>query len=169
MKNTIHFLLQELRSMLPATVFFFFVFHMIVITENVILQDHNMTITGSAVATIAALIVAKAILLVEAMPFSHWFSSRLWHTVLWKTLLFGTFAVVLRLLEELIPVLFGDENLTTALSAKMAEVSWPHFWLLQMWLITSLLVYCIASELVRELGSDRLKALFFEERKAEKG
>lgn len=155
--------------MLPATLFFLIVFHMILFTQNVILEGYNLTITGSAVATIAALIVAKAILLVEAMPFSHWFSNRLWHTVLWKTLLFGTVAVLLRLLEELIPVFFGDDSLSTALSEKLAEVSWLHFWLVQMWLITSLLVYCIASELVRELGADRLKALFFEERKTEKG
>jgi hypothetical protein len=39
------------------------------------------------------------------------------------------------------------------------EVSWPHFWVVLMWVAFSLLAYSTAVELIRALGKDRAKAL----------
>jgi hypothetical protein len=41
------------------------------------------------------------------------------------------------------------------------EVDWPHFWTIQIWLTVLLLVYCTMQELLRALGHDKVRELFF--------
>ena len=43
----------------------------------------------------------------------------------------------------------------------LAEFNWPHFWAIQILLGVLILMYCVASELARVIGRDKLKAIFF--------
>jgi hypothetical protein len=129
------------------------------LTKNVILEGYNITTTGAAVATVGALIVAKAILVVEKLPIARLFSGRMLHNILWKALLFSAVSVLFRVVEELIPLLAKHNGLVTAATHLLEEVSWPHFWILQMWLYASLLLYCLAAELVRLIGAVKVKGM----------
>jgi len=132
---------------------------MILITKNVILEDYHITTTGAAVATVGALIVAKAILMVEKLPIARLFSGRMLSNILWKTLLFSAVSLLFRFIEELIPLIAKHNGFVTAATHLFDEVSWPHFWVLQMWLYTSLLLYCLASEFVDMFGAVKVKGM----------
>jgi hypothetical protein len=41
------------------------------------------------------------------------------------------------------------------------EVVWPHFWAIQLWLLVLLFLYCALRELVRALGADEVRRMFF--------
>jgi len=41
------------------------------------------------------------------------------------------------------------------------EIVWPHFWAIQLWLLVLLFFYCALRELVRALGADRVRRMFF--------
>ena len=43
----------------------------------------------------------------------------------------------------------------------MEGIVWPLFWLVQMWLLVLLFVYCTLRELIRAIGKRKLTALFF--------
>jgi hypothetical protein len=43
----------------------------------------------------------------------------------------------------------------------MAETVWPHFWLIQIWLLVLFFVYCSLRELVRAIGRDKVIKMFF--------
>jgi hypothetical protein len=150
---------REMREAVPALLFFLVVFHMLLITKNVVLEDYHITTTGATIATVGALIVAKAILVAEKLPVARLFSGRMLYNILWKTLLFSAVTLLFRLVEELIPLLAKHNGLVTAATHLFEEVSWPHFWVLQMWLYASLLLYCLASELMHMIGVVKVKGI----------
>jgi hypothetical protein len=150
---------REIREAVPALLFFLVVFHMILITKNVLLQEYHITTTGAAIATVGALIVSKAILVVEKLPLARLFSSRMLYNILWKTLLFSAVSLLFRFVEELIPLIAKYNGLVTAATHLLEEVSWPHFWVLQMWLYAALLLYCLASELTHMIGAMKVQGM----------
>ena len=150
---------KEIREIVPATIFFLWLFHMIALTKAVIVGDYSITAMRATFATVGALIVAKAILIVENLPIARLFSSRLVFNVLWKTLLFGAVAFLFRFIEELIPLISKHESLVTAIAHVYEEIPWPQFWVFQLWVFSALLLYCLASELVRMVGAEEVKRM----------
>jgi hypothetical protein len=41
------------------------------------------------------------------------------------------------------------------------EVVWPHFWVIQIWVVVLLFVYCAFREFVRAVGSHEVRRMFF--------
>lgn len=155
---------REVREALPSFVLFFTAFHMIAVTKSVILEGHEITATGTAVATVGALIVAKAVLLVEKLPVSRLFSERAIYSILWKTLLFGVVATLFRALEELIHAMTRHGLFAGDAERLVAAVSWPHFLVMQMWLLALLFLYSLAATLASAIGSKNLKTMLLDRR-----
>jgi hypothetical protein len=105
---------------------------MIALTKAVILDDYHITMTGSSIATVGALIVAKALLVAEKLPIARLFSRTMLYNLLWKTLRFSAVAGLFRFVEELMPPIAKHHGLVTAATHLFEEMSWPHFWVLQM-------------------------------------
>jgi hypothetical protein len=150
---------KEIREAVPAFVVFLFLFHMIALTKAVSLDDYSITALRATASTIGALIVAKAILLVEALPIGRLFSSRLMIQVVWKTLLFGAVALLFRFIEEIIPLISKHGGLAAGVKAMFEEISWPLFGVLALWLVGGLFLYCLASELVHMVGAQKIKQM----------
>jgi hypothetical protein len=155
------FVAKEVREVMPATILFLGLFHMIALTKAVALSDFSRSALRATTATVGALIVAKAILLVEALPISRRFARHRVMHLLGKTLLFGTVALLFRFLEEIIELASKHGGLVAATKVIFHEISWPLFWVLALWVLGGLLVYALASELVRAVGSEKVKDIFF--------
>ena len=155
---------KEIREALPAMIFFLPLFHMLALTKAVALHDYSITTLRAVGATVGALIVAKAILVIEALPIPRFFSGRLAVQILWKTILYGVVVLLFKAVEEIIPLASKHGGLVFAARAMYSEVSWPLFGVMALWIIGGLLLYCLASELVHEMGSDRVKGLLFSTR-----
>lgn len=150
---------REAREALPAFLLFFVAFQMIAVTKSVALEEHEITATGATVATVGALIVAKAILLVEKLPISRLFSERAISNILWKTFLFGAVATIFRGLEEIVHTVLRDGMSEYQAKQVAATIAWPHFFVMQMWLLSLLFLYCLAQTLARALGRDTLQVM----------
>ena len=106
MNKTLMFLKKEFLEMLPPTIFFFVVFHVVLFTRALMAKQYAIPITSSAVAIIGALIVGKSILIVDLLPFVNWFRrKRLIYNIVWKTFLYLSLVVFFQFLEELIPLI----------------------------------------------------------------
>src|SRR5215471_12584960 len=68
------FLIKELKEVLPPTLFFATSFNLLVLTINLILADYLASFVSFLVATTAALVVGKSVLVADAMPFLRRFS-----------------------------------------------------------------------------------------------
>src|SRR5262249_31695764 len=88
-RRLIEFLLRELREIWPPTLFFFIGFNLIVFTKRLILEQFLIQYSGFLIATTGALIVGKAVLVVDAMPFLRYFDRRpLAYPILFKAVVY---------------------------------------------------------------------------------
>ena len=152
-------IVRENREMLPALIFFQIAFHMIAVTNAVVLAEHRITGATAAIATVAALIVAKAILIVEKLPLARLFASRLAYNILWRTFLFGAVSVLFRIAEELIRGLVHHEGVGETAGHMVGGMTWTHFLIVQMWLFAMIFLYCFATELVRAIGPAKVREM----------
>lgn len=155
---------KEFKEMLPAVCFFLVTFHMIALTKAVVLSSHGVTALKASMATIAAMMVAKAILVVDKLPIANLFDSVVWHNVIWRTFLFYVVAMAFHLLESTVSFYLQPGSNTFVLSEVMEWVSWQHFAVVQMWLISLLVLFTLVREIVQIVGHDQIVRLIKERR-----
>lgn len=152
---------KEIREALPATIFFLCLFHLIGLTKAVLLDEYSFTAFRAMSATVGALIVAKAVLVVEALAIARLFSVRRIYNILWRTLLYGSVALLFHCVEELIPLVSKYGGVIQAMKAMITEVSWALFAVIALWIICGLFLYTLVSDLVRVVGPDKVKEILF--------
>jgi len=83
-------ILRELRGALPPTIFFFVGFNFIILTTNLLVADYAVAVSDFMLATVAALVVGKAVITANAMAFLKIFDrAPLIQPILFKTDLLG--------------------------------------------------------------------------------
>jgi hypothetical protein len=161
MNKILAFIKKEYQAALPATLYFLLVFHVTAFTRGLMMETYGITPSGSAMATVGALILGKVILILNKFSFPNRFSAQpLIYGILWKTLVFGLFGSMFQLLEEWVPLIFHYGSPVTASQHLLSEIVWPKFWANHIVLLLWLLVYCIMVELIRVLGAPRVRELF---------
>jgi hypothetical protein len=148
---------HEIREMIPVVIYFVITFNIIGFTKALMLREYGIQVSTFVGATVGALLVAKAVLLVGVLPFMEPFPKvPILYNVLWKTLLYALAAVMMQMLEEVIRALLMHGDL-----APVGDALWrPHFWVIQIWLVMVLLVFCAFRELIRVLGAAKTKESF---------
>jgi hypothetical protein len=153
---------RELFEVIPPAIFFFVAFQVIAYTRALMLKEYGIQISTFMAATIGALVVAKVVLIVDLLPFVNRFPDKpLMYNVVWKTAIYMVAALFVRYVEHLIPFVREHRDLAVANRHLLEEVVWPHFWAIQIWLLVLFFVYCSLRELVRVLGRERVRRLFF--------
>ena len=95
------FLLREFREILPPTIFFLIGFNLIVLTTNLLVANYGAKFASFMIATASALIVAKALLVANAMPAIRRFDrAPLIRPILFKTVFYCVAVLIVRLLEQ---------------------------------------------------------------------
>jgi hypothetical protein len=79
----------------------------------------------------------------------------------WKTVLYALVALVLHYLERLFDFWRAAGGFVAGNERLLAEIVWPHFWAVQIVLIVLVLVYCTMVELIRVLGAESVRRMFF--------
>jgi hypothetical protein len=99
------------REILPPTIFFFAGFNLIVLTTNLILAGYLVAFGNFMLATAAALVVGKAVLVTNAMPFlRHYDRAPLIQPILFKTVVYWAVVFVARLLEHFVRFWLIEHN-----------------------------------------------------------
>ncbi|APG28990.1 hypothetical protein A7E78_02520 [Syntrophotalea acetylenivorans] len=153
---------HELVEAIPAAVFFFIAFQVIAFTQALMLRQYGIQVSTFVTATIAALVVAKVVLLADLLPFMSRFRKKpLIFGVLWKTIIYMIAALLVSYIEQLLHFVREHGDLARANRHLLDEVVWPHFWAIQIWLLIIFLVFCSLRELIRILGRERMARIFF--------
>jgi hypothetical protein len=162
MSKFTHSLKHLLHEMIPPVTFFFITFQLLAFTRALMLKRYGIDATTFVAATIGALVAAKVVVLADLLPFINRFPSRpLIYNIAWKTPIYFVAAFVVHYLEELFDCYRKTGGLAAANHQLLDDVIWSRFWAIQIWLMVLLLIYCTADELVRGLGRDRVRELFF--------
>ena len=96
--------LTLLRHMAPPTLFFFFGFNLILWTTRLALAEHGIDVKGFATATVAALLVGKAVPVTDSLRFMARFDGApLIQPILFKSAIYWLCVFLVRLVEALVP------------------------------------------------------------------
>jgi hypothetical protein len=168
-RRTGAFLLREFLEILPPTIFFFIGFNLIVLTTNLILSNYGGQFASFLIATASALIVAKALLIANAMPMiRHYDRAPLLRPILFKTVFYWIAVFIVRLLEHWIRYrLSGQYAFGGFVPHEVATFSWDRFIAIQLWIFVLFLIYVTASEVNHLFGEGELAHILFASRPAE--
>ena len=161
--------LRELREMVPPVIFFFTGFNIIVLTTNLILADYSKSVGNFMLATGAALLVAKAVLIANPLPLMRRYDrAALIRPILFKTVVYWVIVGVVRLLEHFIEFSLVDTHpVRDFLPHMIATFSWHRFAAIQIWILVLFLIYVSATEFSHLLGKGKLWDALFSRRPPE--
>jgi hypothetical protein len=163
------FVLHEFLEMLPPTIFFFVGFNLIVLTTNLLIADYLAAVGSFALATGAALVVGKSVLVANAMAVLRRYDrAPLIQPILFKTVVYWAVVFVARLLEHFIRFWLVEHNpVSEFLPHMISTFSWHRFAPIQIWILVLFLIYVTATELNHLFGHGELRRIFFTYRPSE--
>src|SRR5262249_13623560 len=168
LRRALDWWLVQMRHALPPTIFFFIGFNLILWTKRLILEEHGIDFSGFFTATVAALIVGKAVLVTDSLPFMRRFEGApLIQPILFKSAIYWLCVLIVRLAEGLGHFLAGGGGIALFPAYFVDRFSWPRFLSIQLWLMVLFLVYVTVHELNELFGNGELFRLFFRWRSSE--
>jgi hypothetical protein len=153
---------EEIEALLPPTIFFFIALHLVALFRVLMLKGTGIALGTSASVTVAALILGKAVLIADLLPFINRYPDKpLVYNVGWKTTIYVLIAMLVHYLERLVDFWRGAGGFIAGNQKLLAEIVWPHFWAIQILLVVLILMYCTMRELFRVIGGDKVRRMFF--------
>ncbi len=153
---------EEFFALLPPTIFFFIALHVVAFIHALMLKANGISPMTSVSVAIAAIILGKAVLIADLLPFINRFPEHpLIYNVTWKTLIYLLVSMVIHYLERLVEVWRQAGSLAAANQKLWAEMIWPHFWAIQVVMLVLIIMYCTMHELIRVIGKDKVQRIFF--------
>ena len=141
-------ILQEAREALPPTIFFFVGFNFIVFTTNLLLAEYAVAVSSFMLATIAALVVGKAVLVANAMPYLRRYDrAPLIQPILYKTAFYWVVVFFARLLERFVHFSIEGNSPSDFIPYLRTTFSWHRFSAISLWIFVLFLIYVTASEI----------------------
>ncbi len=156
------FIIKEIREAFPAIVFFAVGFNLVVLTTQLILDDYGAQFAGFMVATTAALLVGKAVLVAKVLPFFRRFDNApLVQPILFKTVVYWAVVFLARFLEKLIEYLLDGGRIGGIPEYVATHFTWHRFAAIQIWIFVLFLIFVAADELNTLFGHGELYKIFF--------
>jgi hypothetical protein len=155
-------ILHELRSALPPTIFFFVGFNFIVLTTNLLVASYAVAVSNFMLATVAALVVGKAVITANAMPFLKIFDrAPLIQPILFKTSIYWVAVFFARLAERFLHFSVDGNPPWDFGEYLISGFSWHRFIAISLWIFVLFLIYVTAAEFSQLIGPAEMRRLLF--------
>ena len=154
---------KEIKAMIPPTLFFLFALYVIALLRHLMLESAGIDIASNVSIVIAALILGKTVVLADLIPIvNRYHHMPLTHNIVWKTALYMVVALLIHYAEMLYHA-WGEAGggFVAANQLLWQELVWAHLLATQIMMFILLAMYCTAHELIRYLGKERVKKIFF--------
>lgn len=144
---------KQIVDLAPVFFFFLFSFTLLKLTESTAINQFGLTSYDISRIFIGAFIVAKAFLLLDQGQFMNYYHDRpLVYGVLWKTSFYFIGTLIFRYLEH---------TFTHTHEEAINIMSAPRFWVIQVWVLVLVIVYCSTRELIQKIGKEKFKTIIF--------
>ncbi len=168
LRRAVTWWLARVKHALPPTIFFFVGFNLILWTKRLILEEHGVEFSGFFTALVAALLVGKAVLVTDNLPFMRRFDGApMIQPILFKSAIYWLCVLIVRLAEELVHFVAAGGAVAAFGDHLVDHFSLPRFLSIQIWLMVLFLVYVTIHELNELFGDGELYRLFFRWRSSE--
>ena len=153
---------EEFFAVLPPTIFFFVALHIVAFVRVLMLKGTGLAPLSTVSIGITALILGKAVLISDMLPFINRFPERpLVYNIAWKTLIYLLVSALIHYLERLYDFSRQAGGIAAGNEKLFAEIVWPHFWAVQIILLVLIFMYCTIHELARVIGKEKMLRTFF--------
>ncbi len=167
-RRAVSWWLAQMKHALPPTIFFFVGFNLILWTKRLILQEHGIEFSGFFTALVAALLIGKAVLVTDNLPFMRRFDGApLIQPILFKSAIYWVCVLIVRLTEELVHFVAAGGAIADFGDHFAGQFPLARFLSIQIWLMVLFLVYVTIHELNELFGNGELYRLFFRWRSSE--
>ena len=153
---------EEFLALIPPTVFFFVALHLVAFVRALMVKGTGLPLSTSLSVTIAALVLGKSVLIADLLPVVNRFPEKpLAYNVVWKTVIYMLVSGVVHYLERLYDFWKEAGGFVAGNELLLHKIVWPHFWAIQIVLFVVIFDYVTMRELVRVIGGDTMKRIFF--------
>ena len=153
---------EEFLAMIPPTIFFFVALHIVALVRALMIKGTGISPLSTGSIAVGALVLGKSVLLADMLPSINRFPEKpLIYNVAWKTLVYTLVAAVIHYLEHLYDFARQAGGIVAGNEKLLAEIVWPHFLAIQIILVVLVVQYCMMRELVRVVGADWFRRIFF--------
>ena len=160
--------LAQVKHALPPTIFFAVGFNLILWTNRLILQEHGIEFSGFFTAIVAALLVGKAVLVTDNLPFMRRFDGApMIQPILFKSAIYWLCVLIVRLAEEFVHFAASGGAIADFGDHLVNQFSLARFLSIQIWLMVLFLVYVTIHEVNELFGDGGVYRLFFRWRSSE--
>ena len=156
-------LLHELRQALPPTVYFLVGFNVIVLTTNLIVAQYNVAVSSFALATVGALLVGKAVVVVNTLPLIRRYGrAPLIQLILYKTVIYWLAVILVRVVERFAQFSIVEGNAPGSFPSHLLhEFSWTRFGAISIWVFILFLTYETAWEFSQLFAPGEIRRFLF--------
>jgi hypothetical protein len=168
LRRAVTWWLAQVKHALPPTIFFLVGFNLILWTKRLILQEQGVEFSGFFTAIVAALLVGKAVLVTDNLPFMRRFDGApMIQPILFKSAIYWVCVLIVRLVEEIAHFVAAGGTIAAFGDHFVNHFSLPRFLSIQIWLMVLFLAYVTIHELNELFGDGELYRLFFRWRSSE--
>src|SRR5262249_7631375 len=140
---------EEFLKVLPPTIFFFVALHIIAFIRVLMARGSEYAPLTSASLLVASLILGKAVLIADTMPFINSYPDKpLIYNVSWKTAIYLAVATLIHYLERLYEFSREAGGIAAGNEKLFSEMVWHHFFAVEIILLVLVFMYCTARELI---------------------
>lgn len=153
---------EEIAKIIPPTIFFFITVHLVALERSLMLRGTGIPLLSFGAVTLSALVLGKAVLLADALPLVNRYPEKpLAYNVVWKTTIYVLVASFVHCLENLYDFWKEAASVAAANKELLAKIVWPPYWATQLLLVVIIFMYCTMCELIRVIGRDTVREMFF--------
>ncbi len=153
--------IEEGRKFLFLFFYLWVLFGVFVLNQSIVLREHGFGFTAQGFALVNALVLAKVMLLFEAIDPGRWLRRRpLIYPILFEALLLTILFIVVHVLEKVIEGLFHGKTVADSLPS-IGGGGLVGLLSAAVIMFVALVPFFAFRNLSRALGEDRLRALLF--------
>ena len=135
------FVIEEFMEALPAIVFFAIGFNLIALTTQLILYDYGAQFAGFMVATTAALLIGKAVLVARALPFFRRFDNApVIQPIVFQAVVYWAVVFLARFLGKLLEYFLSGGRIDGIQEYVTTHFTWHRFAAIQIWILVLFLI-----------------------------
>jgi hypothetical protein len=150
-------IIKELVSIFWVSLYFLIWFGMMMLIKVLLLEEYKIHFYDISAVIIGALVVAKSVLIMEAIPVSKNNNHPAWAVVLIRTLLFLLGVFIILVLEKSIEARHEYGGVFEAFKSLFQKADIYHVWVNILCVFGALLTYNFGSVLKLNLGKDGVK------------
>jgi hypothetical protein len=162
-KKVYNIVKKEILSILPAFLFCLIAFTILNFTENLFLKNDLISTNYNFIGVFFfTAITAKVLIAANHLPFINLFPGMpLIFNIIWKTAVYESLNACVRVLIRVYEINSFSQGFLLSMKKALVQIDFYKFLAVQIWYVIFFFIFITADEIIRVLGKEKIRKLFF--------